>query len=159
MATLRDGLGGEEIAGSGLQAGATNLSPYFTGSVTSESQMQGTDLIGTTSLSGLNVFATGSSLSGRITNVDGAVFPATAGSPGKFGAIIQAGSSATAAGSGGFVALRQAFNNAEYFVTLTPFSGGSIAAFCSGVFNATSGCNFVGGPSNRYGWMAVGAPA
>jgi len=39
MATLRDGLGGEELAESGLQAGATSISPYFTGSINTESDV------------------------------------------------------------------------------------------------------------------------
>ena len=145
MASLRDGLGGEELQISGLQVGGVNISPYFTGSITAESF-----------ISGLNIFAGASGTFARITNAYGALFPVTMGSPGAFGAIVQAGSADTTAGSAGFIALRQAHANTAYAVVLTPFSGGSIAAFVSGIQNATSGVNFVGGPSNRYYWITVG---
>ena len=172
MASLRDGLGGEELQISGLQAGGVTISPFIVGSLTTTSQISGlnvygqfsggfvrvtsTDVIGTTSLSGLNVFAQGSGLFGRVTNANGVLFPVTMGSPGAFGALIQAGSLGTDAGSLAFLALRQVHANTAYAVILTPFSGGSIAAWVSGVQNATSGVNVVGGPSNRYYWLTVG---
>ena len=129
MASLHDGLGGEELQISGLQAGGVNISPYFTGSVSAASG-----------------FADDS---GKIKSV-------SAGSPGAFGALVQAGSAGTAAGSGGFIALRQPFASSEYFVAITGFSGTSVAGFISGVQNAASGTNFIGGASGRYNWIAVG---
>lgn len=92
----------------------------------------------------------------RVTDVNGVLFSVSAGSPGAFGAIVQAGSLGTDAGSAGFLALRQAFAGAGYFISLTASSGTSTFAFASGVKNATSGVNVVGGASGRYDWIAVG---
>jgi len=108
-------------------------------------------------LASLNVKYTGSVTAGNIDDSDtGKVISASIGSPGAFGALIQAGSVGTAAGSGGFIALRQPYTSANYAVLLTPFNAGSIAGFISGVLNATSGVNMVGGPSNSYFWAAIG---
>ena len=108
-------------------------------------------------ISGLNVYATGSGISARVEDTNSLLKSVSIASPGNFWALIQAGSVGTDAASGGFIALRQAFATADqYAVILTPFSGGSISAFVSGVMNASSGCNIIGGPSNRYWWMAIG---
>jgi hypothetical protein len=81
------------------------------------------------------------------------------GSPGYFGAQLQSGSLGTSAGSAGFMALRFPFTSSEYIVMLQPFSGTSTPAFTSGVQNATSGVNVVGGASGRYYWLAIGLGA
>lgn len=126
---MRDGLGGEELQVSGLQTGGTNISPYFTGSITAGSVMD---------------------FNGKLQSV-------SLGSPGKMGALIQAGSLGTAAGSSGFIAFRTNFGDTEYSVALTPWSGTSTQAFTSGVQNV-SGVNVVGEASGRYQYIAVGNP-
>lgn len=151
MATLRDGLGGEEVAGSGLQAGATNISPYWTGSATSESQF-----------SGLNMFATGSHVGGVIADADGAVksvIGVTAAN--TFGMTVLAGSVTTGDTNVGVVDFVGAdFANANYFFVCTgrdytiPGASG-LNAMASGTRRA-SGLEILGPSGTTFDWLAVG---
>ena len=57
MASIRDGLGGEEISPSGVWiSGAVITHPYFPGSVTSMSQFSGTDMYARDDIHGENVY-------------------------------------------------------------------------------------------------------
>lgn len=145
MATLRDGLGGEEIAISGLQAGGVNISPYFTGSVTA--------------VAGLK-------------DGDGRIRSAAIGSPGAFGVIIQVGSFVTA-GSTANVQFKTNFAVAnDYFFQAWGRSGlqiidataaGSSALVTSGTANSgrhTSGVNVLGtAAAVLFDYLAIGQAA
>lgn len=128
MTSLSDGLGGEELQVSGTQAGGTNINPYITGSFSAASGFADDN--------------------GKIKSV-------SAGSPGAFGALVQAGSVGTSAASGGFIALRQDFASSQYYIVMTPWSGTTVQAYGSGI-QSTSGVNIVGGASGKYNWIAVG---
>ena len=146
MATLIDGLGGEEVNASG--SNLNTQSAFFLGSVTA-----------TSLISGNQVFSTGSVLGARVSNVDGAIFSNSIGSPGLFSAFIQAGSVTTGAGSDGFVKLKQAFTG-SFFITFTPrgfvAGGGSVVPFTSGTTSINSGCTVIGAASTTYNWIAIG---
>src|SRR3990167_7533319 len=90
--------------------------------------------------SGATVQATTGTFS-TLSSANGGVLSASLGSPGNFGAFIQAGSLGTSAGSAGFLALRTPYTTTDYVVDVFPFSGTSVQAFASGVQNATSGVN------------------
>lgn len=98
MASMRDGLGGEELApsGAGIQpSGTVKLHPYFPGSITSLDQISGTDVYATTSMISDSVYGdvvvSGLAVKGAtITTTAGQVQSTVAGS--TYGAIIQAGS-------------------------------------------------------------------
>lgn len=103
MAGLYDGLGGEELqtSGTGYQAGSA-LSPYFAGSVTSESQF-----------SGLNLYATGSVDGNRVLENGTLRLPAVGiGSPTDYTSQVQilGGSGASDAGSDAVVAFSTPFS-------------------------------------------------
>ncbi len=156
MATLRDGLGGEELTQSGLQAGATNISPYFTGSLTSESQ-----------ISGLNLFGTGSVHGGIVRDSDGAIntIRNISGPAGGFGARIETGSCVTTATGFGSAIFNRNFTDARYYWNAQASSGGtflainagSIVPMVSGILGLNiSGITFHGAPSTPYSWVAIG---
>jgi len=145
MASLRDGLGGEEVQISGLQAGGTNISPYWTGSITTESQ-----------ISGLNVYANGSLVANRINDANGNILSNSTGSPASYGIKIQVGTVATSAGSEGTIEFGTQFTNGNYIVTLTAGSDNSgKAPYVSGARNV-SGCEIVGEASTTYNYIAAG---
>ena len=164
MATLRDGLGGEEIAGSGLQEGGTNISPYFTGSVTSESQMQGTDMIGTTSLSGLNVYAQDEVTGSTVSNDDGKLYSVGAdNATTTFGFVVRAGSGIIGDASSGTISFKTDFADANYFICLTPnqwtlpvASNTSGTGFSISGTRRASGCQAYGPSGTVFDWIAVG---
>lgn len=119
------------------------------------------------SITALNITTTGS-----ITEATGRLRSNTIGSPGAFGAIVQAGSFATTAGSTAAVAFRQNFTTANAYVFVAwPQSGlvsalqnaataGSLNVVTSGTANNgknTSGVNVVGGASFTYDYIAIGA--
>ncbi len=153
MATLRDGLGGEEVAGSGLQAGATNISPYFTGSITAESQ-----------ISGLNVFAAGSVTGGALGDTDGAVkSSAIDNATTIFGYTVRAGSGIIGDSSSGTISFKTDFADANYFICLTAnqwtlpvASNTSGTGFSISGLRRASGCQAYGPSGTVFDWIAVG---
>ena len=147
MATLMDGLGGEEIVYSGL--GLATQSPYFTGSVTSASQ-----------ISGLNVFATGSVTAGRLTTANGALHSASMGSPASYGAFVQAGVVGPVGNSSGLITFGRSFANTSYAIAITALGSFTAQpyAFSGTTLFTTSGCVFGGqsGTNANYAYVAVG---
>jgi len=148
MATLVDGLGGEELAPSGVQPNIY-FHPYFVGSITSEKEIVSLTSVNSPVISGTT-----------IVNGQGALRSILLGSAttNTFGGFVQAGSFTTTAGSQGTIVFGTPYTSAtSYYVTTT--SCGSATGFdksyISGTRNA-SGCNFVGAASLRYDWIAAG---
>ena len=56
MSSLRDGMGGEELQVSGLQAGGVNISPHFTGSLAVDNGISGANIYSTGDLHGESVY-------------------------------------------------------------------------------------------------------
>lgn len=184
MATLADGLGFEELGGPG-DTGSKASQIWITGSIISQDRISGLSLQSATSVSGtdLNVSATGSFANvrlgdslvgvGSVTDGDGRVRSSAIGSPGTFGAIMQAGSFLMPAGSVGSVAFKTNFAAAnDYFFQAWPRSGleildatatGSWNVVSSGTANSgrnTSGVNLIGGGGAvLYDYLAIGEAA
>lgn len=152
-----DGLGFEEVNQSGL---STNLVQTVSGVHT---RVVGANVIGTTDVSGLNIFATGSLVAGRLNNANGALLPARA--QGGFGARIETGSCTTTSAGFGSAIFNAAFTNTQYFFTAQPGST-SIGAWEERI----SGLVVISGPAGRgvgsvifwgaastpYTWVAIG---
>ena len=156
MASLKDGLGGEELQISGLQAGGVSISPFIVGSLTTTDQ-----------ISGLNVYSTGSLTAGRIANANGALFPIVrqSGTSPTFGARINFGSAVTGAEGFGSVIFNTPFANTQYYWNAQIGSSSTFLSVDAGSWNVTisgpagkniSGVVFKGGPSTRYDWVAIG---
>lgn len=148
MATLRDGLGFDELNDDSDTAQKT-AQLNITGSVTAGAQV-----------SGLNLFAAGSAMGGTVRDSLGRIRSAVRSHAGSdYGLFVQAGSVATAAGSGGTIEFVESFASANYLLTLTPHNfangAGSVVPFVSGTRN-TSGCEVVGAASTVYNYVAVG---
>ncbi len=162
MSSLREGLGGEEVQKSGLQG--FGVSPYWTGSITSESQIQGTDLIGTTGVSGLNVFANGSVIGGVLNDANGVVTSAAIDNATTlFGYTVRAGSGIIGDNSSGTIDFKTDFPNANYFICLTgnewslPIaSNTSGTGFSISGLRRASGCQAYGPSGTVFDWIAVG---
>ena len=137
MGTLNDGLGFEELGGTG-DTGSKVSQLWITGSVTSQSQ-----------ISGLNVFAAGS-----VTDGNGRLRSVGAGSPTVFGRSIQIGS-AIASDVSVLVAYGTAFTGIPRAVLTAAQSGTT-----SGQFNITSGTatgfQFWGQSGLAYNYIAIG---
>mgnify|MGYP001615598055 CR=1 FL=1 len=152
MASLKDGLGGEELQISGLQAGGVSISPYFVGSLTTSDNI--------TSLAG--------SLTGvRIVDTNGAHFSIVrnSGTSPTFGARIQFGSVVTGAEGFGSALFNTAFASTQYYWNATIGSSSTFLTLDAGSWQVTisgptgkniSGVVFKGGPSAVYNWIAVG---
>lgn len=88
MSGMYDGLGGEKVQPSGLQAGSA-ISPFFVGSITSMSHV-----------SGLNVYGTGSVIGGKLIEGSNIISRIGIGSPTSYhNAQILCGSGTLSAGS------------------------------------------------------------
>jgi len=135
-----DGLGGEEV--------------------NQDVNVQTGSVIATGPISGAgNVYGANVITSGSVTADNARLNTVSLGSPGGTGALIQAGSVGTGAGSEGFIAFRTNFGDAEYSVSINPWSGNSAGGntFTSGVQNV-SGVMMIGEDSERYQYIAVGRP-
>jgi hypothetical protein len=139
MSDLRDGLGGEELRVSGLQAGGVNISPYFTGSITSAS----------------NITSLGSVIGAVVTNSNGKFMANIVGSPAAYGILIQTGSIATSAGSVATIVFGQQFATVGKYYVQAQAINTSGTAFVSGTKNV-SGCVIVGEASTTYDYIAAG---
>ena len=88
MATLRDGLGGEEL-GDAVDAGSKVNQLWITGSVTSESQISGANVYANTNVECSNILGTTGSIS-DLVNTEGELQSVSVET--TFGARIQTGS-------------------------------------------------------------------
>jgi len=183
MSSIKDGLGWEELAISGMQISGTGyMNPYFLGSLTTTSNISGggtvfgtnisgasmrvTTLTAVTSLSGTGVF--GTTISGlAIVNRSGLIQSvAIENATQLFGYRVVAGSVLFGNSNSGLIAFPSAgsFSTANYYMTLsaqdwtvplTTTTGSSTALFISGTRRA-SGC-WACGPSGTVAeWIAVG---
>ena len=158
---MRDGLGFEEVNQSGL---STVLAQAVSGIYT---RALAENIIGTTDVSGLDVFAQGSGTFGRVTDRDGAMFSISvdSGTTGTFGPKIQVGSCITTSVGFGSAIFNTQFTNEDYFFTAQIGSTGTFLAAEAGSWNITisgtlgrnvSGVTFKGAQSSPYTWVAIG---
>ena len=128
--------------------------------------------IDSTNFSGANAYhtigsftdirAAGSFIGQRLNEPNGAVFTASLGSPGGFGAIVQAGFAGPLVNTTGSAVFARAFTNRDYIVTVSPITplndglGSTVPYTLSGVSHATSGCTITGVSGTTYQWIAVG---
>ena len=147
---ITDGMGFEEV----------NQTVTFT-EIISGANVYGSTAVTTPSLvstylSGTDARLTSVTAIGSITGTLGRLHSIGLGSTAVYGGRIQAGSVATAAGSGGTISFGTPFAGLNYFVVLTGQTAvGSVVAFVSGTRNI-SGCEIVGGASAPYDYVAVG---
>jgi len=149
MAQLQDGLGGEEVQISGevtLYEGGGYISPYWIGSITSESN-----------ISGLNIYAGGSLFGNVVNSPNGAMF--TASLNGAYGAKVQAGSCITTSAGLGSAIFPVNFANTHYAINC--MMGSAIIANLGSTYGISglksiSGCTFWGPASMPTDWIAVG---
>ncbi|MCH7568494.1 MAG: hypothetical protein IIA87_03660 [Nanoarchaeota archaeon] len=162
MAGMVDGLGGEEV---NQDVNVQTGSIITQGPISGAGTIFGADIVGTTSISGLNLFATGSGTFGRIRNADGALLPISEGSPAMYGLTMQVGTVTTDSNGIGDINLGLTFANATWSLSLTPGSTavvagnltviGSMIPVVSGL-KVTSGTVFYGGDTQPYDYFAVG---
>ena len=150
MSSIRDGLGGEELQVSGLQAGGVNINPYFTGSITSESTIAGSVLRAS------NV--SGATFSGTdFVNGEGELQSVSIGSgTAVYGAKIQAGSGALSAGSNAWIDFPVAYG-ANPSVNTQDMTTAEQALFVV-VGSLNVGSFYVEGAtaSDEFSWISVG---
>ena len=161
MATLIDGLGGEELSESGLGfSGAATSSPYFPGSLTVESQISGANIYSTTDIVGENVYGdtvvSGLTVKGAtFTQTDGNLRSASVGS--AYGMQLQAGSHVLTS-NGRWV---------EFPVGFTSNTGSQIICMATNIYAASKGLSVSevslgsfyvsgGNSSDTFNWIAVG---
>ena len=128
MASLRDGLGFDEVQQSGL-AGPESNHAYFIGSITSQSAVRGTTFSGTT-FTGTN-----------FTSAQGQLTPAGTGSPTTWGLGIQAGS-AVASDAPVVVTFGTAWRAAPISIVVTEGISGAQAT--------TAGCVVTGATAGSF---------
>jgi len=147
-----DGLGFEEVNQSGL---STNLVQTVSGVHT---RAIAANVIGTTDVSGLDVFATGSLVAGRLNDGNGALLPSSTGSPAVYGAMIQAGKAGPLLAATGSVVFGRQFSNQTFVVTVTPSESGTLPwSVASGNTTYTvSGITVNGQSGLSFHWTAVG---
>lgn len=163
MTSLYDGLGGEELAQSGLQAGGTNINPYFTGSVTSASvgtfgQLVTAGSIGATGPGTFGqVVTAGSVLStGVVISNSKTLTPWGSGSPTTWGLLGQAGS-AIASNVAVVVSFGTAFSGPPLVVMTEAISGAQATTAPVVLGPATAGSFvFLGTSGAPYNWVAIG---
>jgi len=144
MSGMYDGLGGEKIQPSGLQAGSA-VSPFFAGSITSASQ-----------ISGLNVFGTGSVIGGKLIEGSNRVSRIGIGSPSTYhNAQILCGSGALSAGSVLAVSFQTPFS-AIPVISVGPGSNTAVLELAL-VHYGTGSMTIVGDvASTNVMWSAIG---
>ena len=178
MATLVDGLGFEELGDAG-DPGSKVATLFLTGSITTQSDVNvagtisgagnsfATDVVGTTSVSGLNVLAQASGTFGRVVDVSGAMFSISTGSStlAPHGVRIQVGSTETTAEGFGSCIFESHFANQGYFWaatlgssadTLTTLAGSGLAVVSGTTPLNISGFIIKGAPASPYTWVAIG---
>jgi len=150
MVSIRDGLGGEELAPSGLQTGATNISPYFTGSITTASNISGANIYSTADIQGVTFSGT------DYVNAQGELQSVAIGSPSSYGGIVQAGSGTLSGGSEVAIAFGASYTSTPHVVCtyrdITPDTG-----IVTGSNSSTTGFVALGDTASKdFDWVAVG---
>lgn len=164
MAGMVDGLGGEEV---NQDVNVQTGSIITQGPISGAGNIFGADIVGTTSISGLNVLAQASGIFARINDTDGALFSASvdSGTTGTFGPKIQIGSCVTTSVGFGSCIFNTLFADSRYWWSATASSGGtflavnagSIVPMVSGILGLNpSGITFKGAASTPYSWVAIG---
>lgn len=156
-----DGMGFDEVnqlvTSTEVVSGGTILGNTITGATIGGTNIAGTTVSGVT-LSGGNTRLRNCVVTGSYMNLNGTLQVVELGSPVVYGATVKAGSVLTTAGSLGFITFGTSFSNSTWYCTLMPGSNittpGS-AIYISGLRHA-SGAYFVGEPSMKYDWIAVG---
>ena len=156
MATLVDGLGQEELGGTG-DTGSKVSQLWITGSVRTEGGL----------FTGDNVSGTNANITGSVFDGDGqlrSVFIENATELGGY--KIKAGSITTGNSASGLVNFASPFANADWFMTVTPRAlsnsylydvtdGSGLIPMVSGLRRA-SGCWLYAGSQTELDWIAVG---
>lgn len=168
MSSLRDGLGQEELQVSGVELSGTNAvytSPYFLGSVTSESNISGVNLYATTNVAGTNLSGTTSIVSpyASLTTISGTNFVNSQGllkstnvTGSRYGAIVQAGSG-TLSSNKLWVAYNVVYAGKPVVVTACTTSGTNADIWINaGSITAGSFCAYGVGASDTFSWISVG---
>ena len=138
MAGLIDGLGGEELAVSGLQAGGVSISPYIVGSITATSIVKGASIEAV----------------GSVVDANGTLTSNATGSPYTYGKAIRAGTGTLGAGSTAWVTFPTAFTTTPTVVlaTNTKTINGVIA---TGSISVGSFVAFGETASDTFNWLAI----
>lgn len=140
MSSLRDGLGGEEVQVSGLQAGGVNIAPYWTNTVTTEASLVALG----------SVVSTGPVVAESRTLASMAV-----GSPSVWTALAQAGST-EASDEAVNINFGTAFG-AVPSVSLTVGESGAAATQPGCIVDVNAGSfQFLGTSGLAYTWLAIG---
>lgn len=150
MATLRDGLGGEEL-GDVVDAGSKVNTLWITGSITTEDQISGANIYSTGTLNG----ATGSI--NDIVNAEGAVESVSTGSKtAVYGNKIQAGSGTLSAGSNDWIVYPNAYVGTPIVVAIDTTTADKALLLPIGSMDI--GSAYIEGPTaaDEYTWIAVG---
>ena len=176
MATLVDGLGGEELqdtSGFG-DVGSKDVALWITGSITTQDTINAAGTIsgaGTMyilALSGTNVFASDNVIGSGVSSAEGGIQSVNygadaAGSPSVFGAFIQAGRAGPLIAATGSIVFGKAFTTDDYIITISPESpivdglGSIIPIVTSGnLLHSVSGCTFAAQSGGKYVWTAIG---
>ena len=169
MASLRDGLGGEELTPSGIEAsGAVLVHPYFAGSVTSMDSFSGANVYSTTNVIGENVYGDtvvsgalmkATTISGtNIVNSQGVLKSVLVGSGTayNYGAFIQAGSGVLASNKV-WVVYPVAYAGKPTIVCTSAVSGINPAIWVfTGSITAGSFCAVGSDPAGNFNWLSVG---
>ena len=133
MATLKDGLGFEEL-GDAVDTGSKVAQLFITGSVTAQAGLRD-DL-------------------GRVRSA----VRSHAGS--DYGLFVQAGSGIFANDNTATVEFAESFSNANYFLVAThsEFAVGAISGLHISISGTKhdSGCDLIGGSTATFDWIAVG---
>ncbi len=112
------------------------------------------------SLSGQNIFATGSVTGGRVLAGANRLFSTGHGSPTVFGLFTQAGSIATSAASVAWAVFGTAFAAAPVYIHASAINSGGVDR-AIGIASVTAGSFYAvsqGAASITFMWTAVGAP-
>ena len=157
MSSLYDGLGGEELQISGLQFSGTNLyiSPYFLGSLTTESDMKAINVYGTTVVSGPTVLGTTYSGTNYYEASKGLLHSVIVNSgTAVYGAKIIAGSGVLGAGSNVWITYPVAFTSTP---TVIATNNKTIAKVVNtGSFGIGSFYAEGEAAADNFSWIAVG---
>jgi hypothetical protein len=138
MTSLYDGLGGEELTISGLTAGGVSVNPYFAGSITSASQIKGSQMV----------------VTGSFVDTDTGVLRSVRVGAG-YGGVVQCGSNVTGAGSNVWVSYPVAYTSAPQCVIVSPRSA-AIDLYVSGTPTTGSFIVIGASPPQTFNWLAVG---
>ena len=158
---LTEGLGGECLVPSGTvyQRDTEPLHPYFTGSLTTISNIRGAGVVGFNYVSGPTLIGTNISGTNIRVGAEGLLHSVAIGSSTAtittYGAFIRAGSVLTTAEGSIFTNFPQPFTNSGWYIMFTGSqTAGTSNPYISGAKHASGGW-VVGNVAARYDWIAV----